>query len=148
MIRHLKRFVSGPLKIFEVGPCFRKESQGNKHLEEFTMLNLVEIDSEGDRVERVADLVKLVMEPLDLRYELINESSEVYGETIDIMVNGIEVASASFGPHKLDKMNGVDTPWTGVGFGIERLVQLLNGETNIKRVGRSLAYLDGVRLDI
>jgi hypothetical protein len=31
---------------------------------------------------------------------------------------------------------------------LERLVQQINGESNIKRVGRSLVYLDGVRLDI
>ena len=72
----------------------------------------------------------------------------MYGETIDVLVNGTEVASASYGPHKLDRDNGVVMPWTGVGMGLERLVQQINGESNIKRVGRSLVYLDGVRLDI
>lgn len=148
MMRRLVKCLRTPMQIFEIGPCFRNESKGNRHLEEFTMLNLVEIDVNGDRKDRIDDLVHMVMSAIDMDYELVKESSEVYGDTIDVMVDGIEVASASFGPHKLDAMNAIDVPWTGVGFGIERLAQLKNGEASIKRVGRSLIYLDGVRLDI
>ncbi|KAF5066740.1 tRNA synthetases class II core domain [anaerobic digester metagenome] len=148
MMRRLIKCLRTPIRIFEIGPCFRNESKGNRHLEEFTMLNLVEIDVQGDRRDRIEDLVRMVMGSIDMDYELVKESSEVYGDTIDVMVHGVEVASASFGPHKLDAMNDIDVPWTGVGFGIERLAQMKNGEANIKRVGRSLIYLDGVRLDI
>ncbi len=148
IMRYLEKQVATPIRLFEVGPCFRKESQGCMHLEEFTMINAVEIDPCYDRQERISELVRLMMEPFDIEYSLVTESSDVYGETVDVLVNGTEVASASYGPHKLDKDNGVVMPWTGVGMGLERLVQQINGESNIKRVGRSLVYLDGVRLDI
>lgn len=148
IMHHLKRNLKSPVRIFEVGPCFRKESKGCSHLEEFTMLNMVEMEPEISPIDRLSDLIAIVMEPLGLNYELTHEESEVYGVTIDVVVNGVEVASASYGPHSLDHANGINVPWAGVGFGIERLAQLINGDRNIKRVGRSLIYLDGVRLDI
>ena len=43
MMRELKRISGQPVKIFECGSCFRKESQGSQHLNEFTMLNMVEL---------------------------------------------------------------------------------------------------------
>ena len=44
-MRELLRITRKPVKIFEMGSCFRKESQGSQHLNEFTMLNLVELAS-------------------------------------------------------------------------------------------------------
>jgi phenylalanyl-tRNA synthetase alpha chain len=147
-MHHLKRSLRSPVRIFEVGPCFRKESKGCSHLEEFTMLNLVEMEPEISPEERLPEIIALVMDTLGLNYDLVSEESEVYGVTIDVIVDDVEVASASFGPHSLDDANGINVPWAGVGFGIERLAQMINGDQNIKRVGRSLIYLDGVRLDI
>jgi hypothetical protein len=63
-------------------------------------------------------------------------------------VAGIEVASGVTGPHRLDTRWGIFDPWVGIGFGLERLCQVKAGYANIKRVGRSLKYLDGVRLNI
>ena len=149
LMRTLNRLWGKPIRIFEVGPCFRKESTGSHHLDEFTMLNLVEMGlPEERRHERLKELADLVMMTARIEsYELASTSSEVYGETIDV-VAGTEVGSCAMGPHLLDQAWGVLDPWVGLGFGLERMIMLREGHENIHRVGRSLAYLDGVRLNI
>ncbi|MGE5256639.1 MAG: pyrrolysine--tRNA(Pyl) ligase large subunit, partial [Hyphomicrobiales bacterium] len=42
LLQNLLRLWDKPVRLFEVGPCFRKESGGARHGREFTMLNLVE----------------------------------------------------------------------------------------------------------
>jgi len=148
LMRHLQRSARGPLRLFEVGPCFRRESRGSSHLEEFTMLNLVELAPEGDPVERLRRHIATVMDAAELPYELRDCPSEVYVSTTDVEVNGVEVASGAVGPHKLDPAHGITDPWAGVGFGLERLLLMKSGADNIKKEGRSLIYLRGVRLDI
>jgi phenylalanyl-tRNA synthetase alpha chain len=80
-------------------------------------------------------------------YSLVPDRCDVYGKTIDI-VAGIEVASGVTGPHLLDTRWGIFDPWVGLGFGLERLCLVKGEHQNIRRVGRSLKYLDGVRLNI
>ena len=59
----LLRLWDKPVKIFEVGPCFRKESHGARHSSEFTMLNLVEMGLPADqRKDRIKELGALVAE--------------------------------------------------------------------------------------
>ena len=41
--KDLLRIWEHPVSIFEIGPCSRKDTQGSSHLQEFTMLNLVEM---------------------------------------------------------------------------------------------------------
>jgi pyrrolysyl-tRNA synthetase-like protein len=149
LLRNLVRSWEKPVRIFEVGPCFRKESRGSQHLGEFTMLNLVELGCPEDgRPERLKELARLVMKASGIEdYQLVSKSSEVYGETIDV-VSGIELGSCAMGPHSLDGAWGIVDPWVGLGFGLERLVMAKEGHQNIQRVGRSLVYLDGVRLNI
>ncbi|RLE11597.1 pyrrolysine--tRNA(Pyl) ligase large subunit, partial [Candidatus Aerophobetes bacterium] len=149
LLRQLVRLWKKPIRIFEVGPCFRKDSGGRYHLNEFTMLNLVELGlPEERRRERLMKLTGIVMNAAGIReYQLIPKQCEVYGETIDV-VAGIEVGSGVIGPHILDKQWGIIDPWVGIGFGLERLVMVKKGYRNIQRVGRSLVYLDGVRLNI
>ena len=148
--RDLVRLWGKPVRIFEIGPCFRKESQGAYHLNEFTMLNLAELDDlEGRQQARLEELATLVMEAVGLRhYQLVKSESEVYGETIDVIAGDLELGSGAFGPHKLDYRWGIVDPWVGIGFGLERLAVALEGHSNIHRVGRSLSYLDGARLNI
>ncbi|MCE5284635.1 MAG: hypothetical protein LLG02_02130 [Pelosinus sp.] len=148
--KDLLRLWEKPVGIFEIGSCFRKESQGNNHLNEFTMLNLVEWGlPEEKRHERIAELAKVVMETAGLpNYKLEAEKSVVYGDTIDVMYNDVEVASGAMGPHFLDGKWGITTTWVGLGFGLERLVMLKNGAPNVHSMGKSLTYLDGVRLNI
>ena len=82
-------------------------------------------------------------------YQLVTKPSEVYGETVDIMVDtDVELCSAAMGPNPLDDAWGIFDPWVGLGFGLERLVMAKEGYQNIQRVGRSLIYFDGVRLNI
>lgn len=148
LMRHLKRNVRMPLQMFEIGPCYRKESHGSNHLEEFTMLNLVEMGTKEDPLVRLRHHIQIVMDAIGLQYELCECESDVYGRTIDVEVNGVEVASAALGPHKLDPAHGITDSWSGAGFGLERLLMIKNNENNIKKVGRSLIYLGGTRLDI
>jgi len=144
----LKNIWKPPISIFEVGPCFRRESKGTHHTQEFTMLNIAELSPEKPAEERLVEIAKLVMEVVGVEYELVWEESEVYGESLDVVVNGIEVASGAFGPHKLDENWNITEPWAGIGFGLERLMLACEGGANIARFSRSLTYLDGWRLDI
>ncbi|KUO51752.1 MAG: Pyrrolysine--tRNA(Pyl) ligase [Desulfitibacter sp. BRH_c19] len=150
LLRDLERIWEKPIKIFEIGTCFRKESQGANHLNEFTMLNLVELgELEGKQTERLKELAHIVMEAADItNYSLENCESEVYIETIDVVVNDLEIGSGAYGPHSLDNSWGIFDPWVGIGFGLERLVTVKKGFKNIRRTGRSISYLDGSRLNI
>lgn len=151
LMRDLKRTTRQPVRIFEVGSCFRKESQGSQHLNEFTMLNLVQFGGieEGSQMQILKDMATEAMDFLHIEnYELVMENSEVYNETLDIVVDGMEIASCSFGPHSLDERWGVFDAWVGMGFGIERLAMAMNDYNNIKRVGRSLTYFNGARLTV
>ena len=81
-------------------------------------------------------------------YELVVEESTVYGSTVDIEIDGIEVASGSYGPHFLDKQWGVFDTWVGIGFGVERLAMAMSKSKTIKRYGRSISFIDGQPLNI
>jgi len=151
LLKRLVRLWEKPIRIFEIGPCFRKDSKGSQHLNEFTMLNLVELGlPEESRLERLKELVSLLMRTVGINeYQLVSKSCEVYGETVDIMsMTDTELCSAAMGPHSLDDAWGIIDPWVGLGFGLERLVMVKQGYQNIQRVGRSLIYLDGIRLNI
>ncbi len=138
-----------PVKIFEIGQCFRLDTKGPMHLQEFTMLNMVELAPQGeDHRGLLLCHIDAMMKPLGLDYETTEECSEVYGGTIDVKVNGLEVASAAIGPNPIDPNWGIRDPWIGVGFGLERLAMLVGGYKSVGRVGRSLAYLDGSKLSV
>jgi phenylalanyl-tRNA synthetase alpha chain len=150
LLRRLGRNWSKPFGIFEIGPCFRRDSKGASHLNEFTMLNLVELGRpEQEGRARLAQLAAAVMRAAGVTaYELEVTESEVYGEMVDVLVNGAEVCSAGLGPHPLDGNWGIVDPWVGLGFGLERLIMAREGYPNIERAGRSLSYVDGVRLNL
>jgi phenylalanyl-tRNA synthetase alpha chain len=150
LMRELRRITKETVRIFEIGSCFRKESQGAKHLSEFTMLNMVEIGTkEGTQLERLEQLAHGAMKAIHAEgYELTRETSTVYGETIDIEWKGTEVASCSYGPHALDPAWDVFDTWVGLGLGIERLAMLKTNANTIQPVGRSINYIDGTTLGI
>lgn len=152
LLKDLLRLWEKPVRIFEVGPCFRKESHGAHHLNEFTMLNLVEMGLPiEERQSHLETFAGLVMHTAGIdRYDLQSVSSEVYGTTVDILVEGLEpeIGSAAMGPHPLDRPWGIVDPWVGIGFGLERLLMVTEKSPNLKGVGRGLTYLDGVRLNI
>jgi len=150
LLRDLVRLWEKPVRIFEIGPCFRKESRGASHLSEFTMLNLVEVGNpEVPGKQRIKDLAGLVMEVAGIPdYQLRAKKCVVYGKTIDVVVKGVEVGSGVVGPHPIDSAWGIMDAWVGIGFGLERLLMAREGDSNIARYGRSLVYLDGARLDV
>ncbi len=114
------------------------------------MLNLVELGvTEGQQEIRLLELIKLVMEAVGITdYQIEKSSSEVYGETIDVVSGDLEICSGAYEPLSLDNLWGIFTPWVGLGFGVERLAMVAEGHRNIRRVGRSLSYLYGHRLNI
>ena len=140
-----------PLKLFEIGSCFRKESEGIAHLKEFTMLNLVEWGTEeSERVKRIKELASIVLEAVGIeKYSFKEEDSVVYGKGIDVLSkDGMELASTSMGPHRLDSAWKISCSWVGLGFGLERLLMYREGEEGIHRYSKSISYLDGARLNI
>lgn len=152
LMRDIHKVTKQPVRIFEAGPCFRKESQGAQHLNEFTMLNVVEFagTEDGKQISRLKELARGAMDAIGISdYELETTESEVYGKTVDIVRNGTELGSGAYGPHFLDSKWGIfDKVWVGIGFGLERITMSVCDYSNIKRVGRSLAYINGVRLNV
>jgi len=148
LLGHLQRLWPRPIRLFEIGSCWRKGSKGSHHMEEFTMLNLVELGCPGKPQKRLAEMTDLVMSTFGLSYDLVNEPSQVYGFTMDAVCDGVEVASGATGPHPLDDNWNISESWAGLGVGMERVAMLVTGNGNVHRVGRSLIYLDGARLNI
>jgi phenylalanyl-tRNA synthetase alpha chain len=148
--KDLLRIWEKPVRVFEIGSCFRKESQGSHHLNEFTMLNLVEWGLPMEkRYERIEELASVIMNAVGIKdYRLEKTESVVYGDTIDIMYKDTEIASCSMGPHFLDKNWGITDTWVGIGFGLERILMIIKNSSNISKIGRSLTYLDGIKLNI
>ena len=151
-MRELGRLRPRPLRLFEIGPCFRRETQGQRHASEFTMLNLVEmgLPDGTDLGARLKELGALVLATAGIEgWSLTSEVSTVYGETYDFVDrNGVELASSALGPHPLDAAWGIRENWVGIGFGLERLAMAASGEGNITKVGRSLSYFNGIRLRV
>lgn len=152
ILKDLLRLWEKPVRIFELGPCFRKESQGAQHSTEFTMLNLVEMGlPQEHRQERLNELAALVIQASGIEsFNLETENSTVYGQTIDVIAgkDNIEVGSAAMGPHALDKAWRITDAWVGIGFGLERLLMAKENNQNLAKMGRSLSYLNGIRLNI
>lgn len=147
----LARLGKKPIRFFEIGPCFRKESDSAQHNNEFTMLNLVEMRMPHEnRHQRLMELGQLIADAAGLRdYAFEKESSAVYGDTIDIVCGDdkLEIASGAMGPHPLDHAWRIIDTWVGLGFGLERMVMMAEGSDSIGKWGKSLAYLDGIRLN-
>ncbi len=152
VLQDLLRIWEKPVRIFEIGSCFRKESQGARHSNEFTMLNLVEMGlAEENRQKRLEELAALVTKAAGVDdYIIQSENSAVYGETIDILDrrNQLELGSAAMGPHVLDRAWQITDAWVGIGFGLERLLMAAEKSQSLGKMGRSLGYLDGIRLNI
>jgi pyrrolysyl-tRNA synthetase-like protein len=140
-----------PLRLFEIGSCFRKETEGKSHLKEFTMLNLVEWGTpEDERIQRLKELAEAVLKAAQIKeFGFENEDSVIYGRGLDIIGrDGTELASSSMGPHPLDAAWNITCTWVGIGFGLERLLMYREGEEGIHRYSRSITYQDGAVLNI
>ena len=151
VIKDLLRLWEKPVGIFEVGSCFRRESQGARHSNEFTMLNLCEFGlPEEDRSRRFREMAELVTRTAGIDECRLEEAkSTVYGETVDVVsTDGLELGSGAVGPHLLDHAWRITDTWVGIGFGLERLLMAVRGGDSIGKMGRSLAYLDGITLNI
>jgi len=146
------RLKQRPIRFFEIGSCFRKESSGKVHANEFTMLNLVEMGLPAqEREQRLEFLAHAVMKAVQIDdYEFETDGSEVYGSTLDVVAgpDRVEVSSGAMGPHALDGAWGITDTWVGMGFGLERLLMISQGEQSIGKWSKSLTCMDGIRLSI
>ncbi len=142
-LRKFDNVLPDPIRIFEIGPCYRKESDGKSHLEEFTMLNFCQMGSRCSR-ENLEYLIEDFLEFLGIDYEIVADSCMVYGDTIDVMHKDLELSSAVVGPIPMDMDWGIDKPWMGAGFGLERLLKVKHDFKNIKRSSRSESYYNGI----
>jgi phenylalanyl-tRNA synthetase alpha chain len=104
------------------------------------MLNLVEMglptENRENRIRELGTLVAAAAGLSDYAFETV--TSEVYGDTIDIVA----------GRDRLDRPWKITETWVGLGFGLERLLMAAENSRSLAKMGRSLAYLDGVRLNI
>ena len=152
VLKDLLRLWDKPVRIFEIGSCFRKETKGSQHSNEFTMLNLVEMGLEKDeRQSRLEELTSIVAAAAGIEdYSFQTIDSAVYGETVDIVTGKgrMEIGSSAMGPHDLDHAWQITDAWVGIGFGLERLLMAAEDIKSLGKVGRSLGYLDGIRLNI
>jgi pyrrolysyl-tRNA synthetase len=150
LYNHLRKFdnvLPDPVRIFEIGPCYRRESDGNSHLEEFTMLNFCQMGSNCTRDE-LEYLIKELLDFLGIEFEIAEDSCMVYGDTIDVMHKKMELSSAVVGPVPMDMDWGVNKPWIGAGFGLERLLKAKHDFKNIKRAARSESYYNGISINL
>ena len=152
VMKDLLRLWERPVRIFEVGPCFRKDSQGRAHSNEFTMLNLTEFGlPEEDRHDRILELAALITQAAGIDdFRLEPETCGIYGDTLDVVVDPdrLEVGSGAMGPHPLDRPWRITEPWVGIGFGLERLLMAGEKDASVRKMGRSLTYMDGICLNI
>lgn len=146
-LRKLDRTLPDPIKIFEIGPCYRKESDGKEHLEEFTMLNFCQMGS-GCTRENLEAIITDFLNHLGIDFEIVGDSCMVYGDTLDVMHGDLELSSAVVGPIPLDREWGIDKPWIGAGFGLERLLKVMHDFKNIKRAARSESYYNGISTNL
>jgi pyrrolysyl-tRNA synthetase len=146
-LRKLDRTLPDPIKIFEIGPCYRKESDGKEHLEEFTMLNFCQMGS-GCTRENLEAVIKDFLNYLGIDFEIVGDSCMVYGDTLDVMHGDLELSSAVVGPIPMDRDWGINKPWIGAGFGLERLLKVMHDFKNIKRASRSESYYNGISTNL
>ncbi|MCL2142145.1 MAG: pyrrolysine--tRNA(Pyl) ligase [Methanimicrococcus sp.] len=146
LYNYLHRFdkiLPDPIKIFEIGPCYRKESDGSSHLEEFTMVNFCHM-GQGVNRENLISLLDEFLTFLGIDYTIEGDECMVYGATVDVMHGDMELSSAVIGPIPMDMDWGVNKPWMGAGFGLERLLKARHKFKNIKRGSRSEYYYNGI----
>jgi len=152
LMKDFSRLKQRPISFFEIGSCFRKESSGARHSNEFTMLNFVEMGLPlKDRHDRLKFLAEMVMQTAGISdYCFESEDSNVYGSTVDVVAGPekIEVASGSMGPHSLDIAWEITDTWVGMGFGLERLVMTSQSDNSIGKWTKSISYIDGICLNI
>ena len=148
----LGKLLPRPLRLFEIGTCYRKETSGTKHANEFTMLNLVEmgLPEDTDFLARLKELGSTILAEAGISsWSMPLENSTVYGDAHDFIdENGLELASSAIGPLDMDANWRVTENWIGIGFGLERLVMSASHDDNLAKAGRSISYLDGIRLHL
>lgn len=148
IMRRLRR-ITDSIRIFEIGTCFRKEEDGSKHLTEFTMCNAVCFPIRTDPELELRSLINLLMSAVEISdYKVVESVCQVYGKTLDIEFNNMEVSSCAIGPITIDANWGILEPWVGMGMGLERVLMIKHNLNRIKPFGRNLNYLNGISIGV
>ena len=144
-LSHLKNRRPLPIKLFSIGPRFRREQrQDAHHLYESTSASLVVADSNftlSDGQELTTEILKRVGFP-SLEFKKKEVFSNYYEAETDteIMINlkGEEIEIANLGFYAKDALLNYEIPCPvfNLGFGVERLAMLKSREEDL----RSLVY--------
>lgn len=146
-LRRFDKILPDPVKIFEIGTCYRRESDGSTHLEEFTMVNFCQMGKGATR-EELTELIGEFLTYLGIEYKFEDDACMVYGDTVDVLHGDMELSSAVVGPVPMDVDWGINKPWIGAGFGLERLLMAKHGFKNVKRGSRSELYYNGTYINL
>ncbi len=113
------------------------------------MCNAVSFPINNDPKVELNYLIKLLMNAVEISdYKIVESSCYVYGKTLDVIVNGMEVSSCAIGPIDIDANWGIFEPWIGMGIGLERVLMIKNNLKRIKPFGRTLNYLNGISIGV
>ena len=111
-------------------PAFGATRKGSRHLNEFTMLNLVEFGLPQDGAPRATQGAGGARDGRRRHRALRAGDAESGGLRRDDRRRGrrqSRCARRPWGPHPLDGNWGIVEPWVGLGFGLERLLVAREG---------------------
>lgn len=132
-----------PLKLFSIGPRFRREQrQDSHHLYESTSASIVIMD-EGYTLKEGEEFTRTVMRELGFgepRFKLKETTSNYYarGTDTEVMVDieGRETEIANIGLYSKKSLDnyGIKYPVFNLGFGVERLAMIKTGCLDLRNL--------------
>ena len=109
-------------------------------------------DFRGHNGEGKPDAIAYAQWVINIELNAANDNPLIFvnedGSVDVVSADGLELGSGAMGPHPLDHAWRITDTWVGLGFGLERLLMTVRGGNSIGKMGRSLAYLDGITLNI
>lgn len=137
-IRYLAENPEPPVKVFSVGPVFRKESVDSTHLPEFIQVEGIVME-EGANLSMLVGLLKEFYSRMGIESLRIRPGYFPYTEPSlepDIFYNGswMELGGAGIFRPEVTKPLGVEHPVLAWGLGLERLVMTLLGMDDIRKL--------------
>lgn len=135
-IRYLSEHTRPPVKVFSVGRIFRREAMDSTHLSEFHQIEGVLMEKDAS-LDMLCNVLREFYRKMGLERIRMRPGYFPYTEPsmeIDVLYNGkwIEMGgSGIFRPEVLRPL-GIKTPVLAWGLGLERLVMLRSGLTDIR----------------
>ncbi|MDO9537685.1 MAG: phenylalanine--tRNA ligase subunit alpha [Thermoplasmata archaeon] len=137
-IRYLAEHPEAPVKVFSVGPVFRKEAVDSTHLPEFIQVEGIVME-EGANLEMLVGLLKEFYSRMGIESLRIRPGYFPYTEPSlepEIFHNGnwMELGGAGIFRPEVTKPLGVKHPVLAWGLGLERLVMTVLGIDDIRKL--------------